>query len=403
MRLDTKTTAGFRLPNGKAEQFHWDDELRGFGFRLRQRGGRLHRTWIVQYRASGRTRRATLGAAEVLLAPEARAAARKLLAGVALGGDPQRERAAERQAQVRTFAAVAAAYLEARKPELRPASYRVTALYLTGDYFKPLHSAAISAIMHADVAAALRAIERERSAATAAAARRAVSTFFGWAIAEGLLGERPVNPVIGTRRPADPKPRDRVLTSSELVAIWNATAGEDDYDKIVRLLMLLGSRASEVGGLRWTELNLDAGTWILPGARSKNRKAHQIVLPAPALEILRTVPRRPGRDHLFGTRVDGFVCWPGKKLTLDRRLGDQVAPWVVHDLRRSAATHMAELGVAPHIAESVLGHHRQTVATTYNRSRYDREAAAALARWNGHVLALVEGREIGPNVVALRA
>jgi Arm DNA-binding domain len=182
MRLDTKTTAGFRLPNGKAEQFHWDDELRGFGFRLRQRGGRLHRTWIVQYRASGRTRRATLGAAEVLLAPEARAAARKLLAGVALGGDPQRERAAERQAQVRTFAAVAAAYLEARKPELRPASYRVTALYLTGDYFKPLHSAAISAIMHADVAAALRAIERERSAATAAAARRAVSTFFGWAI-----------------------------------------------------------------------------------------------------------------------------------------------------------------------------------------------------------------------------
>ena len=65
------------------------------------------------------------------------------------------------------------------------------------------------------------------------------------------MGERPVNPVIGTNRPADPKPRDRVLTSSELAAIWNATGSEDDYDRVIRLLMLLGSRANEVGGLRW--------------------------------------------------------------------------------------------------------------------------------------------------------
>ena len=77
MRLDAKTIADLTLPNGKSEQFHWDDELRGFGFRLRQRGGRLHRTWIVQYRANGRTRRPTLGPAEVLLAPEARTAARR--------------------------------------------------------------------------------------------------------------------------------------------------------------------------------------------------------------------------------------------------------------------------------------------------------------------------------------
>jgi integrase len=325
------------------------------------------------------------------------------LAGVALGGDPQREREVKRQAQARTFAAVAAAYLEARQSELRPTSYRVARLYLMGDYFKPLHPAAISDITHADVAVALRTIERERSAVTAAAARRAISTFFGWAIAEGLMGSRPVNPVIGTRRPADPEPRDRVLLSSELAAIWNATGGDADYDKIIRLLMLLGSRASEIGGMRWSELDLVAGTWTLPKERSKNCKAHTITLPAPALEILRTIPRRPGRDHLFGTRVDGFVCWPDKKLALDRRLGDRVKPWVVHDLRRSAATHMADLGVAPHVIESILGHHRQNVATTYNRSRYDREAAAALVRWADHLQALVEGREIGPNVIALRA
>ena len=403
MRLDTKTIAGLTLPNGKAERFYWDDELKGFGFRLRQRGGRLHRTWIVQYRANGRTRRPTLGTAEVLLAPEARAAARKVLAGVALGGDPQQAREAKRQAQAHTFTATAAAYLEARKSELRPASYRAADLYLTGDYFKPLHPAAVSGITHAEVAAALRTIGRERSAATASAARRAVSTFFGWAIAEGLMGERPVNPVIGTNRPADPKPRDRVLTSSELVAVWNATASDDDYDRIIQLLMLLGSRANEVGGMTWSELDLTAGTWTLPAERSKNHRAHTIVLPTPELGILRAIPRRPDRDHLFGVRSVGFVRWPEKKQTLDRRLGDCVKPWVVHDLRRSAATHMADLGVAPHVIESILGHHRQNVATTYNRSRYDREAAAALARWADHLQALVGGREIGPNVIALRA
>jgi integrase len=405
MRLDTKTIAGLALPPGKSEQFHWDDELKGYGFRLRQRGGRLHRTWIVQYRASGRTRRTTLGPAEVLLAFEARTAARKILAGVALGGDPQREREAKRQAQSRTFAAVAAAYLEARQPGLRPASYRIADLYLTGAYFKSLHPMAISGITHADVAAALRTIERERSAATAAAARRAVSAFFGWAIAEGLMGERPVNPVIGTRRPADPKPRDRVLTSSELAAIWNAT-DSDEYDRILRLLMLLGSRASEIGGLRWSELDLDAGTWILPGGRSKNHRAHTVTLPAPALEILQTIPRRPGRDHLFGTRVDGFVCWPGKKRVLDRRLGDRVAAWVVHDIRRTVATGMAEIGVAPHIVEAVLNHHgghRAGVAGVYNRARYDKEVTAALARWAEYVLDMADGRKINTNVVALRA
>ena len=75
------------------------------------------------------------------------------------------------------------------------------------------------------------------------------------------------------------------------------------------------------------------------------------------------------------------MSWPEKKRALDQLLGDRVQPWGAHDLRRTAATHMAELGVMPHVIESILGHHRQNVATTYNRSRYDREAAAALERW----------------------
>ena len=86
MKLDARTIAGLSLPPGKADQIFWDDELRGFGFRLRQRGDRVHRTWIAQYRTAGHTRRPTLGAAEKLLPAEARAAfkrARELSADLA--------------------------------------------------------------------------------------------------------------------------------------------------------------------------------------------------------------------------------------------------------------------------------------------------------------------------------
>src|SRR5262245_6696450 len=185
MKLDSRTIAELRLAGGKTDAIFFDDELRGFGLRLRQRGERLQRSWIAQYRTSdGRTRRLKLGEVEKLLPNEARSAARKVLANVVLGGDPQGERAAKRQAAPRIFRAVVADYLEARERELRPASHRVAKLYLSGPYFKSLHGMPVSQVSHPDVAACLRTIERNNSSITAAAARRAISKLFAWAIQE---------------------------------------------------------------------------------------------------------------------------------------------------------------------------------------------------------------------------
>ena len=196
VKLDAKTIASLTLPAGKLDEIFWDGELPGFGYRLRRLGDRVEDSYVVQYRSGGRTRRPTLSAA--LLPHEARLAARKLLAGVTLGADPQGEREAKRRMEAQTFHAIAALSLDARASELRPASFRVAKLYLTGSYFRPLHPVAINEIGHADVAACIRRIENAHSACTAGAARRAVSAFFAWAIAEGLRA--PPNPVIGTRR-----------------------------------------------------------------------------------------------------------------------------------------------------------------------------------------------------------
>jgi integrase len=192
-----------------------------------------------------------------------------------------------------------------------------------------------------------------------------------------------------------------VLDDSELAAIWRA-AGDDAYGKIIKLLMLTGCRRQEVGGMRWGELDPERGVWTIPASRTKTGRQHILSLPPLAADIIENVPRRVARDHLFGTRsLGGFSDWGHGKAALDRLLGEAVGAWRIHDLRRTCATRMADLGVAPHIIEAVLNHHsghRAGVAGIYNRSSYDREVRAALAMWADHVRALVDGgaRKIVP-------
>jgi integrase len=184
-----------------------------------------------------------------------------------------------------------------------------------------------------------------------------------------------------------------VLADEELAAIWNA-CGNDDYGRIVRLLILTGCRRAEIGDMAWSEIDLEAATFTVPARRSKNGRAHTLPLLSSALDIIKSVPQMATRDQLFGLRSHGFTAWHEGKPALDERSG--VANWVVHDVRRSVATKMADIGVEPHIIEAVLNHysgHRAGVAGTYNRSSYAREVKAALAMWSDHIRALVDGGE----------
>jgi integrase len=399
MKLTQAVLATLAVPPGKSEAVFFDDDIPGFGIRIWASGTR---SWVFQYRVGAKQYRQSLGSAKAVSATVARVNAGKLYARVKLGENPQTERQARQARNALTFAAAVEAYLEAKQPEWRQATTKVTRLYLTGSYFQPLRPMPLAEIGHPDIAARVSAITRNHSSHTASAARRAVSGLFKWTTEEGWTT---TNPVVGTRKPTEVAPRERVLALPELVAIWCACSGDSDHDRIIRLLTLLGSRRQEVGGMRWSEFDFDAGTWTLPKERAKNGREHTIMLPPTALAIIRSAPRGD-RDRLFGDRSDtGFTLWTQAKRELDRRLGDTVKPWRIHDLRRSVATHMAgEVGIEPHIIEAVLNHysgHRRGVAGVYNRSSYKRAVGAALARWSEHVIALVEGQE--SNVVALHS
>src|SRR5262245_12524083 len=393
MKLDSKTVARLALPDGKTDVIHFDGALPGFGFRLRGGGGQVRKSWIVQYRRAGRTRRLLLGSAEVLSAEQARTAAKKALGAVATGSDPQADRTARRDRDQFTFRAVVDDYLGAKQPTVRPRTFVEMQRYLGGSYFKALHSVPVDQITRRDVAARLLVIGRECGVVTALRARSHISSFFAWGIAQGLIDS---NPVVGAAQLKPPPARDRVLDDAELSAIWRACEN-DDFGKIVRLLIILGARRTEVGGLRWSELDLNRGMWVLPKERVKNAREHLLPLPALALSVLETVPRVMNRDCLFGERSGGgFTLWAAAKAALDTRLGDQVRKWVLHDLRRTLATRLCDLGAAPHVVEQILNHqsgHRAGIVGVYNRSSYEREVRAALALWAEHVRALVEGGE----------
>jgi len=156
--------------------------------------------------------------------------------------------------------------------------------------------------------------------------------------------------------------RERVLSSDELAAIWRATSGLTSHDAIVRLLILTAARKSEVGGLAWAELDRDRALWTVPAARYKTKREHEVPLSRQALGIIAEFPELPRCPYVFGRGGRApFSGWSRCKERLDTRIADQagapLAEWNIHDLRRSAVTHMAEEAIAPpHIIEAIVGH-----------------------------------------------
>ena len=370
---------------GKADFIAWDDDLPGFGLRVREGGSR---NYIVQYKIGKQNRRMTIGSTNVHPNPDdARKIARKILSRVELGEDPAADRIEARAASADTFSSVVDRYLELKREEIeagefRQSSYQPAELYLKRGYHtKPLHDMNISKITLKDVAAVLEAAKKKSGPTTALRVRSNLSSLFAYAIGMGLRDD---NPVINTLKAAVPSggKRDRVLSEEEIAAVWK-NLPDDDFGRIIKLLILTGSREDEIGSLAWSEINGDEIN--LPAERCKNGHAHTVHLSKLALEQL--PERREGRDLVFGRGKGGYQGYDKCKKVLDAKLGFD-KPWRIHDIRRSVATHMAEIGVLPHIIEATLNHlsgHKSGIAGVYNRATYDDERADALDKWASHV------------------
>jgi integrase len=389
MKLNAKEIAAYEPPAGK-DHIVFDSELAGFG--LRYRNGR--KTWVFQYAfGSGERRvnaRMTLGEYPALPPAKARDTAEELYAKVRLGQHPAAEKRANRDEHRNTFGRLVSGYLAFQKTEVRPSTYVVAELYLNR-YANALHGLAASAVDRKKIAELLETIGKNNGAVSANRARSALSAMFSWAMRRGLHDS---NPVIGTEKRKE-RSRHRVLSDTELYKIWNAL-GANDYDDILRLLLLTGQRAGEIGGLRWSEIDFDEGLISLPAQRTKNGQPHSFPMSKPVRDILKARPHK--REFVFGRGNGGFSGWNGDtKRKLDGHIagaGPSLPHWTIHDLRRTFATGLQRLGIRLEVTEAILNHvsgSRGGVTGIYQRHDWATERRAALDAWAAHVLAAVSG------------
>jgi integrase len=230
----------------------------------------------------------------------------------------------------------------------------------------------------------------------------ALSSLFSW-----LRRQRRVesNPCAGLPRPAPATVRERHLKPDEVRWFWAAidTVG-DPFGVLLKLLLLTGQRLREVAGMRRDdELSTDGTTWTLPGTRTKNGRSHVVPMPQFARELISGVQSK-GELIFTTTGTTPVSGWSRMKRRLDKAMlaaarkekpDALIGAWRLHDLRRTAVTGMAELGVRPDVIERVVNHVSGTrggIAGVYNHAEMLDERKAALERWAAHVEQLVSGK-----------
>jgi integrase len=373
---------------GRSQTFVWDREIKGFGLRVLPGGTKA---FIFQYRAAGRSRRLTIGKVGTIEPNRARDIAKSYAANVAAGRDPMAEkqaaRATAREAARRerqTFERTAAEFIEKyAKPKNR--SWRATQALLARHVTPVWGGRPVEEISKRDVHELLDPIAA-RAPVLVNRVHAALRRLFGWCVERGIIH---ASPMAGLRPRGIERKRERALNAQEAAALWAAAARLDyPFGPFWRLLLLTAQRRGEVAKMRWESIDLDKRTWTLTAEETKAKRAHVVPLSEPAVEILRAIRPQPPQDR----KAEGYVFtssgaravsgFSRAKQRLDKLSG--VSDWRLHDLRRTAATGMAQLGSPPHVIARVLNHAPDTVegiTATYNRHTYLPEMRRALEQW----------------------
>ena len=381
--------------SGRFEIF--DARLPGFCLRVTARG---KKTFALMYRFAGRQERLTLGRYPTLSLARAREKVDAALRSVEAGVNPAEEKRSRRTEHILcgTVRGVADDYIE-RHAKRNTRSWRETKrlldLYLLpgfGDLKIELLTRRMIRDLVDDVVDQGKPVQANRVLV-------AVHAMLAWAVEREIIE---LNPASGIKKPTRERERERVLSDDELRAVWSAceTIGYP-AGPLVQLLILTGVRRGEVRAMRWREVELEKRLWTIPGERAKNGQAHVVPLSKAAELLLRGLPTFEDGDHIF-------TCSGGAQpytnlIKPKRRLDElsEVTGWTLHDLRRTVASGMGDLGIAGETIARVLNHSERAIAgvtARYNRADFTEAKRRALDAWATHVVGLEAA-----NVVRLHA
>lgn len=359
------------------------------------------KSWALRYRQRGRTRKLTFGRYPTIGLMEAREKAREALGRIQVGHDPAHDKLAHRIATApETVSETIRRYMEdyakrhTRRWQETERLFRLYVLPAVGDMpLKDLSKWSIRSLI-AGVVEAGKPVQANRVLA-------AINALLSWCVREDLIDS---NPAAAVQRPTREKARERKLTDAELKAVV-AACDTLAYPggPLIKMLALTAQRRDEVRLLKWSEIDIERAIWNLPGERAKNGQSHIIPLSKPVLDLLDSIPRFSG-DFVFsvtaGSAPYSNVVKP--KRVLDKESG--VTGWTLHDLRRTAASGMGQLGIAGETIARVLNHSERAIAgvtSRYNRHEYT-EAKRQARRMGRHVEELVRAATINETELPIK-
>jgi integrase len=351
------------------------------------------RSWAVRDRIVGKSLKITLGRYPTVSLAEARQLAAAARREIAEGIDPTAEK---RNAKLEV-ASRDADTLKNRFEQFiqqhhakkrREATRRAAEGIFRRDVLPAWGNRSVHDIKRKDVIDLVERIAEERPV-MANRVLATLSRFFNWLKSRDVILNSPAS---GVTRPSQEKERNRNLSDGEIVRLIEACGTlTAPFGDVFRLLLLLGSRRSEIAEMEWRELDQQARTWTLPAERSKNHESRTLPLSKQAWELISKQPRTAGSPYVFARRHHFAAI----KAALDATMKpDQ--PWHTHDLRRVFASGMQRLGVPVQVVEKLLNHTSGSfrgVIGIYQQFEYRNEMAVALQRWADHLDDLVKGDE----------
>lgn len=338
------------------------------------------KTFNVKYRYGIKQKRMSLGVYPRMSLAEARAKAMEAMRHVDEGSDPAKRR---RQPEYRVEAIVTEFIERYAKPRNR--KWMESERILWRELVAVFGQRDIREIKREDILEIMDGAVDRGAHYQANRILANIRKLFNWCIERGIVETSPTN---GLKAPTKEVARDRKLSAPEINALMRACRNDVyPFRQFVPLLLATAQRRGELANMRWSELDFDNKIWMIPAERSKNGKAHFVPLSAYALELLAEVPRFLDCDYVFTTTRRSPVSGFSKAL---RRLWEVTGStdWRYHDLRRTAASGMAQAKVQPHVVEKILNHMTgkiSGVAAVYNRYEYADEAREALEQWGAYL------------------
>lgn len=378
-------------PENKAVEY-FDVKTSGLGIRVSVKGTK---SFFYRYRFHGKNKRYGIGNFPGISLKLARQRALELKVSVINGVDPQllKEKKKAPPPKVLLFTDLVEAYRHNYLPKLRDATAREYERIIVKELMPSLQNKPIEKIERRELIKLLEAIGNHRGAKTLANRVRAVlSSLYSFGVDTARLQ---FNPVLTIKKTQKEVSRDRIYSKEELKTLWDAfEAQKQPISSYYKCLLILGQRAGETRRMRWEDIDLKNEIWVIPKEETKAARLHIVPLPKIASELLTHLKSISGDTYVFeSSRKSGQpLRWTHKAST---RISEHsgVHDFKIHDLRRTMASGLAELGISRTVIGKVINHKGisgdNLVTAIYDRYSYLEEKREALENWSERMIHLL--------------